>query len=76
MSSPEIYNICSLSNCDFSTTDMTDEKCGKCGSDLITECPQCSEYINQGTNVFCTKCGASLKAKSVYEERGLRSLSD
>lgn len=71
-----LYHICSQSDCDFSTTDVDDLKCGKCASDLVLHCPNCKNYINQGINVFCTKCGHYLKQvkKSIYEDRALRSL--
>jgi hypothetical protein len=71
-----MFHICSKKECDFSTSDVTDVRCGKCASELITECPSCSNYITQGINVFCTKCGHSLKRdqKSIYETNELRTL--
>lgn len=72
----EAYNICSMDDCDFSTTDFSDIKCGKCAAELVEHCPECNNYINQATNIYCTKCGHPLKKerKSVYEERGMRTL--
>ena len=57
----ETFQICSAYNCDFSTPDQEDHFCGKCGAELVMQCSDCENLINQPTNVFCTKCGKDLK---------------
>lgn len=57
----EHYFICGKFGCDFSTTDKSDKRCGKCGSTLVERCPKCSSLINQASNKYCSKCGEYLK---------------
>jgi predicted amidophosphoribosyltransferase len=67
----ETIAICPIDECNFGTEDVYDRNCGDCGTELISECPECKARINY-SGPHCTKCGVKMKhpKDSVYKTRG------
>lgn len=55
--------ICISPRCDFSTEHSDYTHCGKCGKELISDCPSCSKEIPETGLKHCVYCGVPYHSK-------------
>ncbi len=65
MNDPRVYFVCSSPKCKFSAQwDFKDKGCPMCGSEIITQCPECGSSLKYKNQAYCSECKIRIKPEA------------